>query len=250
MNNIGIIGYGTVGQAVHSILDQDKCNIYIIDNNKDLNYSKSIVDININFDIIIICISCNNKSDYESLWEVINECPSDVPILLKTTINYNNYLNSKKDFWDKNYKEIIIWPEFLNELSSEEDIKLNKIILGCNYDSFNNCIPILNNILNIQDINFTRTSPSIASNFKLVRNAKQSADILFWNAMSDILGDIRPYMNLMKEFPQEEIDGICKDGSSGIGGKCLPKDLELFDTQQQLIQAFIEYNKKIRNNNE
>jgi UDP-glucose 6-dehydrogenase len=67
-------------------------------------------------------------------------------------------------------------------------------------------------------------------------------------AQSKIM-DYRQIQKLLSLFPIEnEMTHIALDGNFGFGGKCLPKDLDAFNTKLQnpIITELLKYNLEIR----
>ena len=210
---LAIVGYGTVGQATQRTLKKGFMNdteFVIHDPGRNLNGTWKDAD------IIFICTPTDNVKEY--LDAVPQEKHHD--IIIRSTIDYN--------ILGDEFMSAGVWPEFLTERTWLEDSR-NPI---CNvFGGSAKQLKLLKDIT-IFD-NFYHTKPKIAALMKVATNSFYTMKVTFANILKDIAGD--DYHELQKTLVQDprmaadihfQVPG--PDGQYGYGGKCFPKNLEIF----------------------
>ena len=167
-------------------------------------------------DIIFICTPTDNVKEY--LDAVPQEKHHD--IIIRSTIDYN--------ILGDEFMSAGVWPEFLTERTWLEDSR-NPI---CNvFGGSAKQLKLLKDIT-IFD-NFYHTKPKIAALMKVATNSFYTMKVTFANVLKDIAGN--DYHELQKTLVQDprmaadihfQVPG--PDGQYGYGGKCFPKNLEIF----------------------
>ena len=116
-----LIGYGFVGKAVYEVL-KDYHEVKVV----DPEYNDNVIDND--SDGYVICVptpaTVTGACNMTIVETVIKACPSDKPILIKSTISLEGW---RKDLKPQN-KEITFSPEFLTAANANEDFK-NQITL-------------------------------------------------------------------------------------------------------------------------
>ena len=210
---LAIVGYGTVGQATQRTLKKGFMNdteFVIHDPDRNLNGTWQDAD------IIFICTPTDNVKEY--LDAVPQEKHHD--IIIRSTIDYN--------ILGDEFMSAGVWPEFLTERTWLEDSR-NPI---CNV--FGGSIKQLKLLKDITIFdNFYHTKPKIAALMKVATNSFYTMKVTFANVLKDIAGN--DYHELQKTLVQDprmaadihfQVPG--PDGQYGYGGKCFPKNLEIF----------------------
>lgn len=246
---IGIVGFGSVGQAMYHII-QDKKSIVIYDKFSD-KFSNSEVLRGCN--IVIACLPTptyeNGKQDFTAfeemfdLFKAYNESPL---FLVKSTVLYQSIEPYLKDF------RIVMNPEFLNQNSSFADSKNQKVIvLGGRVDLLHlaeefyhqhTCLEAMFEYMSIRE----------AIEFKYIRNIYGAYKVLFWNWVQEQTGNARKHAELYSRIPQGEMSQVAADGKPGYGGGCFVKDVSAWhESHLHELTAFMQsYNSKLRHDKE
>lgn len=250
-----IIGYGTVGQATHSLIECMSNKIEF----RDPKYDEYEHQCYANFDVIFICIpvsSVDGAQDLKPLKEILkaikkdadetHEDPKDDPIVvLKSSLLYENVQELMEI-----YNKVVVNPEFLNENTAFEDVQEQPIILGGKYSD----VAV---VKRLYDYSWTMTHDSVldfeicsieqACNFKYVHNLYSIWKLMFWEMVQDLTHDERKMYHLYKKFQTPDMAVVGLDGYRGIGGKCFPDNLECTKDKHNLLKAIYEYNKELKN---
>ena len=260
---IAIIGYGFVGKALNNSLLLEKSDIMIID---PLYTENQVFDLEIFApNIIFICVPTpmldDGGQDLSILKKVvseINELDIDSIIVLKSTV----LPDSIEQFSESNEK-FIYNPEFLRELSANEDFIHSKIIifggkrehtneLANFYDAYTKCIS--------KDYQFTDSMT--ASFVKYTINSFLALKLTFFNQVyellecSDSTSSWEDFTNILKmdnRIGESHMQVPGGDGRKGFGGACLPKDIKAFhkyslkqNKDLSILKKVININNKIR----
>ena len=210
---LAIVGYGTVGQATQRTLKKGFMNdveFVVHDPGRNLNGTWQDAD------IIFICTPTDIVKEYLDV--VPQEKHHD--IIIRSTIDFA--------ILGDEFMSAGVWPEFLTERTWLEDSR-NPI---CNvFGGSAKQLKLLKDIT-IFD-NFYHTKPKIAALMKVATNSFYTMKVTFANVLKDIAGN--DYHELQKTLVQDprmaadihfQVPG--PDGQYGYGGKCFPKNLEIF----------------------
>lgn len=246
VKQITIIGYGFVGQAVHSIINENKlCEVFIHDPYKklyDQNFKTS--------DIIFLCLPTpfNKELDVSLIVEYLDSLKDSYYkglVVIKSTVIYSKI---SKYF---EYLNIVINPEFLNQNTSFHDAKTqNTILIGGDYNNSKKLMDLYTNNSILEDIQFELCSAKEASEFKYIRNIYGAYKVLFWEFVQNTTGNSRKMAELYHKMPyQSEMSQVSMDGYRGFGGACFPKDVAAFNQfyADSLTDFMIEYNENLQN---
>lgn len=260
---IAIIGYGFVGKALNNSLLLEKSDIMIID---PLYTENQVFDLEIFApNIIFICVPTpmldDGGQDLSILKKVeseINKLDIDSIIVLKSTV----LPDSIEQFSESNEK-FIYNPEFLRELSANEDFIHSKIIifggkkehtneLANFYDDYTKCIS--------KDYQFTDSIT--ASYVKYTINSFLALKLTFFNQVYELLecsdssSSWEDFTNILKmdnRIGESHMQVPGEDGRKGFGGACLPKDIKAFhkyslkqNKDLSILKKVININNKIR----
>ena len=182
-------------------------------------------------DCFFVCLPTpykeNKEYDLSVLEEMITKIPNGKTIVIKSTVNPGT-----TDYFQTKYpdKRFMFNPEFLTELSAEEDFKHPDMqILGVSKESYNLATTIM---LMLPPAPVMRVVSLIDAEYvKKLRNAFYSTKVIFFNEMYDIIQASEPadYETIRSIVVQDPRIGnshsfIYHKGYRGFGGSCLPKD--------------------------
>ena len=253
---IGIIGYGFVGKAVHSILkDVEVC---ILDPKHEESVElKDLQDAN----IIFICVPTPTISTDEKNPGIrLNRCDDSLVLdYIQKLSTYNGVLVVKSTIPLHTVEEIakirsrtVVWPELLRECFASQDMTNPSIMVvgAVNYQDFEalESLVINHSTIEWRDPDFeayddeepvTRmkcVTPTEASIFKYAVNAFLATKVLFFHQMYQWLdrrGDAGLWDNISWLLEQEGRVGrshLQAPGKHGLGyaGTCFPKDVKAF----------------------
>lgn len=248
--DIGLVGMGNIGSAIYYTIKESR--VYTFDL-KEFNSDdwKNVV----NVDMIILAIPVMNTADGQ-----------DVDILY----TYLNYLKMQKynglviiastvlpgalEPFDNDLR-LVSWPQFVNERSAVNDLKDSKyFVLGGKIKDTERFEFRLRKCFKFpEDLVIEHTSHKYACLFKYIRNISLTNNALFWNYIFELSRannvDYRKFREMMSHIPVGGFAQVAADGYYGVGGTCLPKDLNALDNHfsHEFSKFLIKYNEKIRN---
>lgn len=262
--NIGIIGYGFVGQAVANgfkTASKSKDHILWYDKFKDGSTLKEVID---KSEFIFVCLPTPMKQDESGIDLTIFE--EMIPQIAKHTDNTDKIIVIKSTVtpgttvkFEKRFPKLKFCfnPEFLTEANFMEDfINAERTVIGANNDL------VLRRTAVVFKQRFPKskiflTDPTTAETVKYFANTFLSLKVTFANYFYDYcqkLGIKYEEMKKMAAF-DHRIGDFHLDVTTlrGFGGKCFPKDLvaimgefKKMGVASDLLQTMWEYNKKIR----
>ena len=246
---ISIAGYGFVGQAVHSCMQDDYYCIY--DPPKKRNNLNALKK----SDMIFCCLptptnplnDVSGKQDftyYKSLFKSLDGYEGT--LVIKSTVLYSNL----EPYLDK--FNIVYNPEFLNQNNFKNDFYTQKVIvLGgevehCKYVEY-----VYSNYFVFSKLpQFEYCSVKEAADLKYTHNVYHAYKVLFWNYIHEVCGNQRKIFDMYSNVTgnENEMARVYADGKAGYGGACFPKDVGAFHEEHEhdLTEFMIKYNKKIR----
>lgn len=235
--NIGIIGYGVVGDAIEHAFDTNLVNKYIV----DPNTATSVHTMYASFspDVVFIAVPAPTKEDgsidstiIESVMRDLEQySPVHRPIaVIKTTLT-PDVIRKLEEI----YPRIVYNPEFLTERNAKLDfIEADFLILGGRdradliavekiYAQWSKCSPCP----------VFHVDPEAAAMIKYTLNSFMATKVLFFNQINDIYtksGTKTPWDTFSSIIASDTRMGKTHmsvpghDGQRGFGGKCFPKD--------------------------
>ncbi len=209
-------------------------------------------------DCFFVCVPTpykpNNEYDLSILEEVIAKIPDGKIIVIKSTVNPG----TTDDFQNKySKKKFLFNPEFLTELSAENDFKHPDMqIIGVSKESYNLASKIM---LMLPPAPVMRVVSLIDAEWvKKIRNAFYSTKVVFFNQMYDIVqktvADYETIRSIIVEDPRigNSHSFIFHKGYRGYGGTCLPKDMDSLidfaknkEVNPELLKKLTEINDKL-----
>ena len=263
--NIGIIGFGIVGQALAYGFSQpeiaDKYHIEYYDKYKESTPLDKVVK---DSEFIFICLPTPMREDESGIELSIIEdilakiTPftdgTDKIIIIKSTIVPGTTVSFEKKYPKTNFA---FNPEFLTEANYLDDfVNADRTIVGANNDlTSRRVIALFRQRFPHQKI--FQTDTTTAEMVKYMANAFLSAKVIFANEMFEIcqsLGikyeEVKAMVAADKRIGPSHMDVTT---SRGFGGKCFPKDLvaligraKELKIDPKLLETVWKINKSIR----
>ena len=249
MKRIAIIGYGLVGQAVHSGIRRD-VEVFIHDPLK--GYDDECPDI----DVAFICVGTpergDGSQDLDAVVDAFNNAVLNMGaklIVVKSTVLPGSLAPVGMT---KSTAHVVVNPEFLNQDNAVNDFQNQRLCVLGGFmedclklqDVYEECFAV-----NIQEYEFCTHGE--ASAIKYTHNVYNAYKVLFWNYVNWMAGDhrktARAYKKLREGLPSE-FTQVASDGKPGYGGACFPKDVKAIHSvfPHDLTGFMIEFNNRIR----
>lgn len=229
--NIGIIGYGMVGQAVAYGFSNN--NITIYDKFKDFDTLENAVT---KSDYIFVCLPTPIRGNHSGIdLGIMNQnikeitkftVKTDKIIIIKSTVVPGTTAGYAKKYPKSQF---CFNPEFLTERSFLQDfVNTDRIILGCtNAQVFRRVSSLYQSIMPNTPI--YQTDPTSSEMVKYMANCFLATKVIFANEMHDICEKLGIKYEEVKSMVVSDtrIGSTHLDVTSmrGFGGKCFPKDL-------------------------
>ena len=244
-----LIGYGFVGKAVHSVL-KDQYDVKIVDPQYNEN---TITDDSEGY---IVCVPTPSEDsgacDMTIVNTVVKACPSDKPILIKSTISLEGW-----QVLDAMKKEITFSPEFLTAANANEDFAKQEFMLfGGGNTEFWHDVFIL--VKGFQPM-YARVEELIIT--KYLRNSFLATKVAFFNEVFDFCKmtnldyeKISELVGIDKRITKSHMQVPGPDGERGFGGACFPKDTRAllftglyFKSPFSILSEVVQTNERIKN---
>ena len=264
-SDIGIIGFGIVGQALAYGFSQpevaDKYHIKYYDKFKE---SSTLEDVVGDSEFIFICLPTPMKADESGIdLSIIEEAiaqiakktgSSDKIIIIKSTIVPGTTASFEKKYPQSNF---CFNPEFLTEANYLDDfLNADRTIVGANNDLISRRVIALFR-QRFPHMKIFQTDTTTAEMVKYMANAFLSTKVIFGNEMFDIcqtLGikyeEVKAMVAADKRIGPSHMDVTT---SRGFGGKCFPKDMVALigrakdlGLEPKLLETVWSLNKKVR----
>ena len=260
--NIGIIGNGFVGRAVHENLKRVYKTI-IYDINPELSDCKSISEVTKQSDCIFVSVPTpmhmDGTPDLSIIYDVMEkvaESYSDNIIILKSTVVPGTSREIIKRF--PNLK-LVFSPEFLTEANAIGDFKsCNRMIFGGDPEDAQVCVNMMKKVFPGKE--YKITDWETAETVKYYINAFLATKVSFANEIKQICTAIEIDYNKVRDLAlldsrigKSHLQVPGPDGHHGFGGKCFAKDLNAlmyFSTLNKIkptmLQAAWQKNLEVR----
>ena len=237
--NIGIVGYGFVGES-QAFAFAPVCNVKIFDIDKT-KATHSLEEV-LQQDFIFVCLPTpmleNGEQDLsyiENFFGSISLDNKDTIFILKSTIlpKTTKYLIEKYKF------NIVFSPEFLTEKNAKLDmLTQSRIIIGGETKHSEKVLELFK--LRFGNRHYILTDSTSAEIIKYMSNNFLTVKVSFVNEYYDLANEMGGNWNdIIEGFVSDPRIGNSHtktpgpDGKRGFGGTCFPKD----------INAMIEYSK-------
>jgi len=242
---ITLIGFGFVGKAVHNVLSKH-VEVKIV----DPAYNENLIEDD--SDGYIVCVptpSSNNGScDTTIVKDVITYCPTNKPILIKSTISLEKWRDLNTQGKSLNFS-----PEFLVAATAMEDFENQEHVLlgGPDYSFWSTVFFMFKTIeASIEELIMT----------KYARNCFLATKVSFFNDLhklcnkTDIDYDKVALLTSMdNRIGSSHMQVPGPDGEFGFGGACFPKDTKAlvatgkhFDIKMPVMNNVIKANDVVR----
>lgn len=240
--NIGIVGFGTIGTALKTWIEEHNknCGILIFDPPKGFDDDLSICDAI--FISLHIPTEDDNTQDLTLLKQVIKNLP-DKPIFIRTTLLPGTCDRLSEEF----NKKIYFMPEFLTERTAYQDFCTQPMV-------FTGEITLLKTIFKGKKyIEMTSLEAEIS---KYAHNVFGALKVTYFNGIYELAQKNNcDYQNIQKGVLLSDYINVMHtsvpgpDGKTGYGGKCFPKDIDAFISINK-NNALGELIEKVKSNND
>ena len=231
--NIGIVGYGYVGQATHKLLGDTVTHILDVDSSEaDWDAAKTC-------DLVFVCVPTPSNDDgscnTSNIGMVLNHLGTGPTYVIRSTVPWT---------WKPNGYKIVAAPEFLNQ-NEFLDAHRNHILGGAYKD-----LKLIVHLYDKLGLKYRLTTWDAAWQVKYTSNMYGAFKTLFWEMIQDITGNERLVYNLWKSLnlPPNDMAQVGMDGYRGFGGACFPKDTKAMAdlTHHPLIESMLQYNESLQ----
>ena len=251
--NIGIVGFGFVGQAVYANISREHRDCVIYDKYQKGLDSEEIFNELANTKFIFLCLPTpenpeTGDQDFSAYDEFFGSLPKyDGVIIVKSTVMHE-YIRTYLSLYN-----IVLNPEFLNANTAVNDFKEDQnIILGGRADNTTKVQDLYSDVFGKEGSNFEHCSHIEAINIKYMHNIYHAYKVLFWNFCQEVTGNQRKVFDLYSKITgnTKEMQRLAADGQMGYGGACFPKDVNAFNFMHdhELTQFMKAYNERLRYN--
>jgi len=262
--NLGIIGYGFVGQAVANgfqVASSGKDTIRYYDKYKETESLENVVK---KSEFIFICLPTpmkDNESgiDLSIIYEVVGELTkftdhTDKIVVIKSTVTPGTTDSLEKKYPKTKFS---FNPEFLTEANFLEDfLNADHTVIGANNDLVSRSVSVIYR-QRFPKTKIFQTDPTTAELVKYFANAFLALKVTFANFFYDYcqkVGVKYEEVKKMAAFDPRIVDKHLEVTTQrGFGGKCFPKDLVAImgefkkaGVDVSLLETMWKYNKKIR----
>ena len=225
---IGIIGFGTVGQAIYhgfKKINHDVQSYDIVDN------EASITSV-LNTDIVFVCVPTNSDKDGRCDTSIVDKVINELAfikypgvIAIKSTV-----IPGTSDRLIAEYPDLKICtvPEFLRQDYAKDDFFNNHDVLVVGTNDFNISKTVIDAHGAIPKT-VCVVSPTEAEITKYFNNVHNAVEVVFANAMNEMcekLGaDYQKVFGAISNRSNINVGHLkCNAQYRGFGGACLPKD--------------------------
>lgn len=262
--NLGIIGYGFVGQAVangFNIASSGKDTIRFYDKFKDSLPLDKVIE---QSEFIFVCLPTPMQSNesgidlsiiFESIAEITKYTDNTNKIIvIKSTIIPGTTMSFEKKYPNSKFA---FNPEFLTEANFLDDfLNADRTIIGASQDLVSRSVAVVFR-QRFPKTTIYQTDPTTAEAVKYFANCFLALKVTFANFFYDYCQKIGIKYEEVKKMSAKDprIGDAHLDVTTlrGFGGKCFPKDLialigefKKVGADATLLETMWKYNKKIR----
>lgn len=263
--NIGIVGYGIVGQALaYGFSRPEVKNRYLLHFHDKYKRSLSLEKVARQSEFIFVCLPTPMRRDESGIdLEIVEKNVDRLSrftdrtekiIVIKSTVMPGTTAKLEKKY---SRSRFAFNPEFLTEANYLEDfINADRTIIGANNDLVSRRLVVLFRE-RFPRMKIFQTDPTTAEMVKYMANAYLATKVIFANQIYDLCQALGVNYDEMKKMAvaDRRIYDSHLDVTSerGFGKKCLPKDLvallglaRRFKVDCSLLEEVWRINKKIR----
>lgn len=237
MNNVGVIGYGFVGEATGNGFSKSKKNrLFWFDKYK--NSPNTFDEVVKNSEFIFICLPTPMYRDYSGqdvsiVQDVLKALAPMVNNTNKVVIVKSTVLPGTTATFAKKYPKINIAmnPEFLTQSRAKEDfLNPSRTVIGVNKKEVGNRLVKLYKTILPKSQNYFITGLIEAEMIKYMSNLMLASKVLLANEFYILSKKIKAdYTTIYKAVEADPRIGTHlrvpgPDGDLGFGGSCFPKD--------------------------
>ncbi len=231
--NIGILGFGFVGQAVANAFHPYRGRVWSVDpilgNDISLLYDKNRAS-DAFIDFVFVCVPTPSLDSGEIDARIVQKCTDDILrntdaiVIIKSTVTPGLIPTSSR---------VVYNPEFLTEANAEEDfINAEYHILGGEPAACSGVMKLYREQSNLRHKDFVVMTKQEASLVKYATNAFLATKVTFFNQLYDLANRCgADYQIIVDTVTSDKRigEGHTKVGDGGrkrgYGGACLPKDV-------------------------
>ena len=244
-SKIGIVGFGTVGYAVHVFWHGHHINIY--DPVVKPNGTKEGIN---ECDVAFVCVSTPSLPDGRCDTSIVEEvvdwltCPL---IVIKSTVEPGTTAKLIARYPEKH---IVFSPEFIGQGSYHSPFKLQKAMVESDYYIFGGCSEDTSAAVDLYLLvagpnkRYIQCHPTAAEMSKYVTNSYFATKILFCYEMASICKAAGIDWNVVRELwlldprVEQSHTAVFAGQEQPFGGACFPKDTAALVAWAQSINAY------------
>ena len=246
-----IAGYGFVGKAYEWLFKNHRRKIEIHD--PRLGYTADFASTS----AVVICVATpqadDGTCDMSAVYDVVEQCYKDTPIMIKSTISLQGWYELKERF--PNHK-LCFSPEFLRAANHMNDIRdMDTFVISGDTEYWRDQIS-----MNWPQMRIRTVQPEEAIAIKYFRNAFLATKVSFFNELYDFCEAYNINFNQVqggvvddRRIGESHSYVWPEDGVRGWAGMCFPKDTSALlkmaaekKINLNTLSAAVYYNTKLR----
>ena len=245
IQEIGIIGYGYVGRAVHAGFNKPNNLIHI----SDPNYNEATIEYVVENQpyVVFVCVPTSDLK-FKELNEVLDELER---------LEYKGIVVVKSTVLPEvvEHRDVVVNPEFLTQRTAVHDF-INPPMLLLGGDRAKDVKRFYQNYSLLKTDKIFLTDKLTACMCKYMMNCFYATKLCYMNVMHEVANrvgantkDIKKVIQSHPWMGTHHFDVPGPDGSRGFGGACLPKDMSMFAAHYdvELFHKILSINELHRN---